>query len=131
MYSNDNLRELVEVWQEHLRLRDWLIITKVVEEDDDEIKEKAGQVEIRHSVFEAIVELNSALPEEEIEPTIYHELAHIQVKSVFWILRQILENLEPEDNSTLTDILNACEELQTRHIEFLISRMMGKAREAT
>jgi len=129
MYSSDNIRELVEVWQERLRLRDWLIVTKVVDEDDEEMEDRAGQVEVRQSVFEAIMELNSALPEEEIEPTIYHELAHVQVKSVFWVLRQILENLEPEDDSTLTDVLNACEELQTRHIEFLISRMMGKERE--
>ena len=129
MLSNDEIKRLIELWQERLRLRDWFIITKIVEEEEDELlKDRAGQVDIRSSVFEAIVELNSTTPDDQIESTIYHELAHIQVKEIFWPLRQILELKEPEDDNTLTDLLDVCEELQVRNIEFLISRTIGTPR---
>ncbi len=126
------LKELVEHWQEFLRLRDWLIVTKVVDEDDDEdMKKCSGQVDLHPSVFEAVIELNSELADEDVEETIYHELAHIQVKVIFWNLRQVLRDMkseEEEECGPLESLLDSCEEEQVRHIEFLLSRMMGKRR---
>jgi site-specific recombinase len=128
MYDPVCLKEIIEHWQEYLRLRDWLVVTKIVDEDDDDIRDNAGQIDIRQSVFEAVVELNSGLEDEDIEPTIYHELAHIQVKSTFWLLRQVLDGMEAEGSNVLSELLSACEEEQVRHIEFLISRMMNRER---
>ncbi|MBU0906641.1 MAG: hypothetical protein KKE05_00625, partial [Nanoarchaeota archaeon] len=75
MLAKSRLKEMLTKWQGLLRLRDWQIAVVVVNpRNDPSIEDNAGQVDIRQSVFTAIVELNSKLPNEQVEPTIYHEL---------------------------------------------------------
>lgn len=135
MLPEVKLKELLEKWKERLRLRDWLVVTKLVDEDKDEdgMKKCAGRADIHPSVFEAVIELNSKLPSNDVEETIYHELAHIQVRYIFWNLRQVIRDMEDgeesdDEVSTLEMLLDSCEEEQVRHIEFLISRILGKKR---
>lgn len=132
MLPKRELQRLCEKWKELLRLRDWFIVFKIVKEDEDEsIKKSSGRIGIADMVYEAEIELNSKLLENDAEVTVAHELAHIQVKTCFKPLRNILEDLEPEDSEVLEDILDNCEEEQVRHIEFLIARLLGKKRYVT
>jgi len=126
MLAKSRLKEMLTKWQGLLRLRDWQIAVVVVNpRNDPSIEDNAGQVDIRQSVFTAIVELNSKLPNEQVEPTIYHELAHIKAREAFWPLREILTK---RDDVALIELLNACEELMVREIESLITKMLQKGK---
>lgn len=130
MPTKKAIAEMVEKWKEHLRLRDWFVVVKIVKEEDDKdgMDKCSGRVDSIPSVFEAVIEINSKIPDDEYEPTIYHELAHIQTRYIFWHLRQVLESLEAEDSEVLCELLDSCEEEQVRSIEFLISRLLKKKR---
>lgn len=135
MLPKEKLQEYLERWKERLRLRDWFVVVKWTKEDDENGMDKcAGRVDIRPSIFEAAIELNANskhLPDEDVEETIYHELAHIKVKEVFWSLRQVLRDMKTEDNDDIGPIeslLDSCEEEMVRNIEFLISRIKRKPR---
>jgi len=117
------VESLIKKWKRPLRLQDWFVLARIVkEEDDHEIIGRAGQVDIRPSVFEAIIEINATTEENYIEATVYHELAHIKTREIFWQLRQVF--LAMDCGEALVEILNACEESQVRHTEFLIGRML-------
>jgi len=129
MLSKKELKELVKKWQKLLRLQDWFIILKVVRDEDEKENEKrSGSVSIADMIFEAEIELNAKQFPGDAEITIVHELAHIQVNTAFKPLRELLEDMEPKDSELLEDILDICEEEQTRHIEFLVARMLKRGR---
>jgi hypothetical protein len=120
------LRELqryVKKWKPLLRLQDWFVDVKIIDPNKDEdMADKAGQVQFHTGTFVATIEVNKNTP--DAEATIAHELAHIQVYQIFAPLRAILEIASDDQVAIIATLLDDCEEQQVRHIEFLATKFI-------
>lgn len=86
MFNIDDAKELLDKWQEVLRLRDWDLRIELVEKE----WRKSGDVKIDCSNKVAIVLINNHNPKvTNLEALVIHELLHIKL----WGMDQMIEGL--------------------------------------
>ncbi len=81
--NNILLNELISKWQGILRLRDWDILSKIVEVD----WRKSGDIKIDESNKMAVVMINNNIAEANLEEVVIHELIHLKL----WGMDQMIE----------------------------------------
>jgi hypothetical protein len=128
--TDQELKRLVKKWQKLLRVQDWKVTASFVslKQSGDG---RVGQVNIYSGGFYAEVEIDPFVlkrkdAEKQIEETVAHELAHIQVNQVFAPVGAIFNSASNDQKALLEVVLAQCEEEQVRNIEFLCSKFIGR-----
>ena len=81
--NNIHLNDLITKWQGILRLKDWDILSKIVEVD----WRKSGDIKIDESNKMAVVMINNNVAEVNLEEVVIHELIHLKL----WGMDQMIE----------------------------------------
>ena len=79
----NRLEELINKWQDILRLRDWDIKLKIVETE----WRKSGDIKIDMDDKKAVMLINNKPKSENLEELVVHELLHLKL----WGMDQMLE----------------------------------------
>jgi hypothetical protein len=83
--SVDKIYELVQKWQDILRLRDWDIQVRIVDKD----WRKSGDIKMDMDDKKAIMLINNNPKSTNLEELVVHELLHLKL----WGMDQMLEGL--------------------------------------
>ncbi len=83
--SLDAVQELLQKWQDILRLRDWDIQVRIVETE----WRKSGDIKIDMDDKKAVMLINSNPKSTNLEELVVHELLHLKL----WGIDQMLEGL--------------------------------------
>lgn len=83
--SSDKIQELVQKWQDILRLRDWDIQVRIVETE----WRKSGDIKMDMDDKKAVMLINSNPKSTNLEELVVHELLHLKI----WGMDQMLEGL--------------------------------------
>lgn len=81
----DRVQELVNKWQDILRLRDWDIQVRIVETE----WRKSGDIKMDMDDKKAVMLINSNPKSKNLEELVVHELLHLKL----WGMDQMLEGL--------------------------------------
>jgi len=84
MVDKNKLEELLNKWQDILRLRDWDIKIHIVEKE----WRKSGDIKIDMDDKKAIMLVNSNPKSNNLEELVVHELLHLKL----WGMDQMIEN---------------------------------------
>jgi hypothetical protein len=109
--SLDNVKDLLQKWQDILRLRDWDIQVRIVESE----WRKSGDIKIDMDDRKAVMLINNNPKSTNLEELIVHELLHLKL----WRMDQMLEGLiisvfgeaanDPKREFAMTQFFNALE----------------------
>ena len=83
--SLDAIQELLQKWQDILRLRDWDINVRIVETE----WRKSGDIKMDMDDKKAVLLINSRPKSTNLEELVIHELLHLKL----WGMDQMLESL--------------------------------------
>lgn len=90
----DKANGYLKKWQEILRLRDWDIKIKLVEEE----WRKSGDIKVDECNKQAILMLNNKNPKvKNTEEVIIHELIHLRLWKMDQMIERLINNLYGED----------------------------------
>ena len=81
--SIDKIQELIEKWQDILRLRDWDIRVRIVETE----WRKSGDIKMDMDDKKAVILINNNPKSTNLEELVVHELLHLKL----WGMDQMLE----------------------------------------
>jgi len=103
------IRDKISFWQQILKLENWEIDFKII--DKLKIESPYANIEILWDAQKAIVEISERCPDEELDISIIHELAHIVTHPIAMFAEDIISELcEQKTQRILKNEINLKEE---------------------
>lgn len=90
----NQIKEILEKWKEVLKVQDWDIDIKIIEEK----WRKSADIKILSDCKQAILMINSDPQTKNLDELVIHELLHLKLWGMDQMLVDLLEIVYPDDN---------------------------------